>query len=73
MILSKEISQFSLPNEILYLLLQTKTLVCVMAVIFMEAAILVFIVLIRIFLYLLWPLKGWVILDLYKHLIKWNV
>ena len=44
-----------------------------MAVIFMEAAILVLIVLIRILLHLLWPLKGWVILDLYKHLIKWNV
>ena len=44
-----------------------------MPVISMKAAILVLIVLIRISLHLLKPLQGWVILDLHKHLIKWNV
>ena len=63
MISSKKISQLSLLDEILYMLLQVIALVCVMPVVPVEAAILVLIVLIRISLHLLWPLQGWVILD----------
>ena len=71
--LAKEISQFSLPDEILYLLLQIKTLVHVMFVISMEAAILIPIALIRISLHLFRPLQGRIILDLHKHLLKRHV
>ena len=72
MISSRKIPQLSLPDEILYLLLQIITLVCVMPVISMEVAILILIALIRISLHLLWPLQRWVILDLHKYLIKCN-
>ena len=44
-----------------------------MTVTSMEAVILILIELIEISLHLLRPLQGWVILDLHKHLIKWNV
>ena len=56
MILSKKIPQLSLPDEILNMLLQVIAFVRVMPMISMEAAILVLIALIRIFLHLLWPL-----------------
>ena len=72
MISSKKIPQLSLPNKILNLLLQIIAFICVMPVISMEVAIFVLIVLIRT-LHLLWPLQGWVILDLHQHLIKWNI
>ena len=73
MISSKKISQLFLPDEILNLLLQVIAFVYVMPVISLEVAILVLIALIRISLHLLWALQGWVIFDLHKHLIKWNV
>ena len=70
---SKKIPQLFLPDEILNLLLQVIAFVRVMPVISMEAAILILIALVGISLHLLWPLQGWVILDLHKDLIKWNV
>ena len=73
MISSKKIPQLSLLDEILNLLLQVIVFVCVMPVISMEGAVLVFIALVRISFHLLWPLQGWVVLDLYKHLIKRNI
>ena len=62
MISSKEISQFSLPDEILYLLLQIKTLVCVMSMIFVEAAIFVPIALVGISFHFFQPLQERIIL-----------
>ena len=50
MILSKEVSQLPLPNEIFYLLLQIKTLVCIMLMVSVEVAILIPIVLVGIYL-----------------------
>ena len=73
MISFKKIPQLSLLDKILNLLLQVISFVCVMPVVFIEAAILILIAFIRISLHLLWPLQGWVIIDLHKHLIKWNV
>jgi len=73
MISSKKISQLSLLDEIFNLLLQVIALIRVMPVISMEATILVLITFVGISLHLLWPLQGWVILDLHKDLIKWNV
>ena len=73
MISSKKLLQLSLPDEILILLLQVIAFVRVMLVISMEATILVLITHIRISLHLLWPLQGWVVLDLHKHLIKRNI
>ena len=73
MIASKKISQLSLPNKVLNLLLQVIAFVLVMPVISMEAAIFVLIMLVRISLHLLWSLQGWILLDLHKHLIKWNI
>ena len=70
---SKKISQFSLPNKILYFLFQIKTLIHVMSMISVEAAILVPIAHVGIPFHFLWPLQGWVILDLHKHLLKWHV
>ena len=60
-------------NKILYLLLQVIILVCVIPMIFMEAVIFVLIALIEISLHFFWSLQEWVILNLYKHLIKWNI
>jgi len=68
MISSKKISQLSLPNEIFNLLLQVIALIRVMSVISMEVAILILIAHVGISLHLLWPLQGWFILDLHKHL-----
>ena len=73
MISSKKISQLSLPDEILNLLLQVITFIHAMPMISMEVTILVLITLARISFHLLWPLQGWIILDLHKHLIKWNI
>ena len=73
MISSKKISQLSLPNEIFNLLLQVIALIHVMPVISMEAAILILIALVVISFHFFWPLQGWIILDLHKHLIKWNI
>ena len=73
MISSKEISQFSLPDEILYLLLQIKTLIRVMPMVFVEAAILVPIALVGISLHFFRPLQGRIIFDLYKYLFKRHV
>ena len=53
MISSQKIPQLSLPNKILSLLLEAIALVRVMPVISVEAAILILIVFVRIFLYLL--------------------
>ena len=73
MISSKEIPQFSLPNEILNLLLQIVAFVRVMPMVPVEVAILVLIVLIGISLHFLQPLQGRVVLDLHKNLFKWHV
>ena len=73
MILSNKISQLSLLDKILYLLLLIIALIRVMPVISVKAAIFILIALVRISLHLLWPLQRWVILDLHKHLIKWNI
>ena len=73
MISFKKIPQLSFPNEILNLLIQVITFICIMLMISMETAILVLIALVGISLHLLWPLQGWVILDLHKHLIKWSI
>ena len=73
MILSKEISQFSLSDEIFYLLFQIKTLVRVMPMVSVEVVILVPIVFVGISLHFFWPLQGRIILDLHKHLFKWHV
>ena len=70
---SKKIPQISLPDVILNLLLQVIAFVRVVYVISMEAAILVLIALVRISFHLLWPLQGWIVLDLHKHLIKRNI
>ena len=64
---------FPLPDEILYLLLQIKTLVCVMSMISVQAEILVPIVLVGISFHFFRQLQGWVVLDLHKHLFKWHV
>ena len=53
MISSKKIPQFSLPDEIFYLLLQVIALICVMLMIFMEVVILILIALVGISLHLL--------------------
>ena len=73
MISSKKTPQLSLPDKIPNLLLQIIAFIRVMPVISLEAGIFVLIALIRISFHLLWPLQGWIILDLHKHLIKWNV
>ena len=73
MILSKEISQFSLSDEIFYLLFQIKTLVRVMPMVSVEVVILVPIVFVGISLHFFRPLQGRIILDLHKHLFKWHV
>ena len=73
MILSKEISQFSLPNEIFNLLLQIETLVRVMSMVSVEAVILVPITFVGISLHFLWPLQGRIVLDLQENLFKWHV
>ena len=70
MIPSNKVPQLSLSNEILDLLLQVITLVHVMPMISMEATIFVLIALVGVFLHLLQPLQGRVILDLHKYLIK---
>ena len=73
MVLSKEIPQLPLPYEIFNLLLQIKTLVCIMTMIPTKATILVPIALIGISLHFLQPLQGRIILDLHKDLLKWHV
>ena len=73
MILSNKISQLSLLDKILYLLLLVIVLIRVMPVISVKATIFILIALVRISLHLLWPLQRRVILDLHKHLIKWNI
>ena len=70
---SKEISQLPLPDEIFYKLFQIKTLICIMSMVSMEAAILVPIALIGIFLHFFRPLQRKIILDLHKHLFKRHV
>ena len=52
MISSQKIPQFFLPDKILYLLLQVIALVCIMPMVFVEAAILILITFVRIFLHL---------------------
>ena len=73
MISFEEISQFSLPNEIFNLLLQIETLVHVMSMVFVEAAILVPIAFVGISLHFLWPFQGRIVLDLLENLFKWHV
>ena len=73
MILSKEISQFFLPDEIFYLLLQTKTIVYVMPMVFVEVVILVPIALVGISLHFFRLLQGRIILDLHENLFKQHV
>ena len=73
MILSKEVSQLPLPNEIFYLLLQIKKLVCIMPMVSVEVAILIPFVLVGISLHFFGPLKGRIILDLHKHLSQRHV
>jgi len=70
MISSNKMPQLSLSNKILNLLLQVITLIRVMAMIFMEATVLILIALVRIAFHLLWPLQGRIILDLHEHLIE---
>ena len=73
MIPSNEMPQLSLSNEILNLLFQVITLVRVMPMISMEAIVFILIALVRISFHLLWPLQGWIIYDLHKHLIEWGI
>ena len=73
MILSKEVSQLPLPNEIFYLLLQIKTLIRIIPMVFVEATILIPVALIGISLHFFQPLQGRIILDLHKNLFKWHV
>ena len=56
MILSNEVPQLSLSNEILDLLLQVITFIRVMPMVPMEATIFILIALIGISFHLLWPL-----------------
>ena len=63
---SKEISQFSLPYEILYLLLQIKTLIRITHMVSVKATILVPIALIGISLHFFRPLQGRIVLDLHS-------
>ena len=70
MIPSNEMPQLSLSNEILNLLFQVITFICVMPMIPMEATIFILIALIRISFHLLWPLQGRIVLDLHEYLIK---
>ena len=51
-----KIPQFPLSNEIFNLLLEVKTFIGVMPVISMEAAILIPVALIGVFLHFFWPL-----------------
>ena len=71
--LIQENSSTFLADKIPNLLLQIIAFIRVMPVISLEAGIFVLIALIRISFHLLWPLQGWIILDLHKHLIKWNI
>ena len=73
MISSKEIPQFPLPDEIFNLLLQIKTFIRVIPLVFMEAAILIPIALVRISFHFLRPLQGRIILDLHENLLKGHV
>ena len=73
MIPSNKMPQFSLFDEILNLLFQVITFVCVMPMVPMEATLFILIALIRISFHLLWPLQGRIVLDLHKHLIKWGI
>ena len=73
MILSKEVSQLPLPEEIFYMLLQIKTLVCIMPMVSVETTILVPIALIGSSLHFFQPLQRRIILDLHKNLFKWHV
>ena len=70
---SKEISQFSLLDEIFNLLVQIIAFVRVMPMVPVEAAILVPIALVGISLYFLWPLQRRIVLDLHKNLFKRHV
>ena len=65
--------QLSLSDEILNLLFQVITFICVMLMIPMEATVFILIVLIRIFFHLFWPLQGRIVLDLHEHLIEWGI
>ena len=56
-----------------FLLLQIKTLICVMPMISVEAVILVPMALVGISFHFFRPLQGWIILDLHKHLFKQHV
>ena len=73
MLLSKEISQFSLSCKIFNLLFQIVTFVRVVPIVSMEAKILVPIALVRISLHFLWPFQGRIIVDLHKDLLEWHV
>ena len=73
MLLSKEISQFSLSCKIFNLLFQIVTFVHVVPIVSMEAKILVPIALVRISLHFLWPFQGRIIVDLHKDLLEWHV
>ena len=66
-------SQFSLSDKILNLLLQVKTFVRVMPMVPMESTIFILIALIRISFHLLWPLQGKIVLDLHEYLIEWGI
>ena len=69
-ILSKEIPQFPLLDEILNLLLQIKTLICIMPMVSMEATILVSIALVGVSLHFLRPLQERIVLDLHENLLE---
>ena len=73
MISSKKISQFSLPNEIFYLLFQIEIFVRVMPMVSVEVAILVPITIVGISLHFLQPLQIRIVLDLHKHFFKRHV
>ena len=73
MISSKKISQFSLLDEIFYLLLQIKTIVHSLTIVSVEMTILVLITLVGISLHFFRTLQGRIILELHKHLFKRHV
>ena len=73
MILSNEMPQLSLSNEILNLLFQVITLVRVMPMIPMEAIVFILIALVRISFHFLWPIQGRIVLDLHEHLMEWGI
>ena len=73
MIPSNKMPQLSLSDEILNLLFQVVTFVCVMPMVPMKATVFILIALIWISFLLLWSLQGRIFLDLHVYLIEWGI